>query len=155
MGLLDMGVLFLPLLLSVSARPRIPSNGEVVVGPDYHIDPDLLARGNPKGTHFTFNMKLSDSAVFNGTDATLNKTKGIKTERKVFVYIPAAYVDGNPAAILVMQDGPFYSNNLICAIPLLSFAIITHLIRFAISQSARTKSSSLVWRRCRTPASTI
>lgn len=79
-----------------------------MIGPEYHIDSDLFSRGNPRGHHFTFSMRLKDSAIFNGSDPTLNVSKGIKTERKVYVYVPAAYRDGAEAPILVMQDGPFY-----------------------------------------------
>ncbi|MFG0287775.1 MAG: alpha/beta hydrolase [Rhodopirellula sp. JB044] len=81
-------------------------NGDFVVGPEYRIDPDLTERGNPKGKSFEFKMKLADSQIFRGDDATLNPRKKVRTHRRIFVYVPAAYRDGNPAPLLVMHDAP-------------------------------------------------
>ena len=81
-------------------------NGNVEVGPDYKIDPDLTDKGNPKGKSFEFKMRLADSKIFRGDDSTLDKKKEVRTERKIFVYVPAAYKDGTEAPILVMHDGP-------------------------------------------------
>ncbi|MBB5353883.1 enterochelin esterase-like enzyme [Haloferula luteola] len=81
-------------------------NGDHLIGPDYTIDPDLTDRGNPKGKTFEFRMPLADSQIFRGDDRTLDPTKKIRTERRIFVYIPAAYKDGSEAPLLVMHDGP-------------------------------------------------
>ena len=81
-------------------------NGNVEVGPDYRIDPDLTNKGNPQGQYFEFSMPLAKSKIFRGDDKTLNKKKPVRKLRKIFVYIPAAYKDGTPAPILVMHDGP-------------------------------------------------
>ena len=35
-------------------KPGTEGNGDVVIGPDYKIDPDLTDRGNPKGKSFEF-----------------------------------------------------------------------------------------------------
>lgn len=52
-------------------------------------------------------MRLADSRLFRGDDATLEPTKkAVRTERKIFVYIPAAYRDGTAAPVLVTHDGP-------------------------------------------------
>jgi enterochelin esterase family protein len=82
------------------------ANGNFVIGPEYRIDPDLTDRGNPKGKAFEFAMPLADSKIYKGDDATLDRRKPIRKERKIFVYIPAAYVDGTKAPVLVMHDGP-------------------------------------------------
>ena len=82
------------------------ANGNFVIGPEYRIDPDLTDRGNPKGKAFEFAMPLADSKIYKGDDATLDRKKPIRKERKIFVYIPAAYVDGTQAPVLVMRDGP-------------------------------------------------
>jgi len=82
------------------------SNGNVEIGPDYKTDPDLTDKGNPKGKSFEFSMRLADSKIFRGDDPTLDKKKEVRTERKIFVYVPAAYKDGTEAPILVMHDGP-------------------------------------------------
>jgi enterochelin esterase-like enzyme len=86
--------------------PGTEGNGDVVIGPDYAIDPDLTDRGNPKGQQFEFSMKLADSKIFPGNDATLDRRKEVRMERKIFVYVPAAYKDGTKAPILVTLDGP-------------------------------------------------
>lgn len=87
-------------------NPGPAGNGNYVIGPDYQTDPDLTDQGNPKGKQFEFTMPLADSNIFRGDDATLNKRKEVRKERKIFVYVPAAYQDGVKAPILVMHDGP-------------------------------------------------
>lgn len=87
-------------------KPGTEGNGNVVIGPDYKIDPDLTDRGNPKGKSFEFSMKLADSKIFPGSDSTLDRKKEVRTQRKIFVYVPAAYKDGTKAPILVTLDGP-------------------------------------------------
>lgn len=81
-------------------------NGDHVIGPEYSIAPELTDQGNPKGRLFEFSMPLADSGIFRGDDATLNAKKKVRTERKIAVYIPAAYIDGTKAPILVTLDGP-------------------------------------------------
>lgn len=81
-------------------------NGRHRIGPDYRLDPDLTDLGNPKGKLFEFTMRLADSSIFRGDDATLDARKPVRQERKIFVYIPAAYQDGTQAPILVTLDGP-------------------------------------------------
>jgi iron(III)-enterobactin esterase len=95
------------LLGTRSENPSSKGDGHHVVGPSYPIDPDLTDRGNPKGRQFEFKMRLADSKLFRGDDTTLEPTKkAVRTERKIFVYIPAAYRDGTPAPVLVTHDGP-------------------------------------------------
>jgi len=82
-------------------------DGKYTVGPDYKIDPDLTDRGNPKGKSFEFTMRLADSKIFRGDDSTLEpEKKPVRKERKIFVYVPAAYRDGSKAPMLVIHDGP-------------------------------------------------
>ena len=88
-------------------NPGTEGDGNHVVGPNYTIDPDLTDRGNPKGKRFEFTMRLADSKIFRGDDPTLEPAKkAVRSERKIFVYIPAAYRDGSKAPILVTHDGP-------------------------------------------------
>jgi iron(III)-enterobactin esterase len=89
-----------------SENPGTQGNGNFTIGPDYKIDPDLTDRGNPKGKSFEFSMRLADSRIFRGDDSTLDPKKDVRQERKIFVYIPAAYKDGTKAPILVTHDGP-------------------------------------------------
>jgi enterochelin esterase-like enzyme len=52
-------------------------------------------------------MKLADSKIFQGTDKTLDPVKKkVRTERKISVYIPAAYKNGKKAPVLIIHDGP-------------------------------------------------
>jgi enterochelin esterase-like enzyme len=82
-------------------------DGEFTIGPDYTIDKDLTDLGNPKGKSFEFKMKLADSKIFRGDDKTLQpEKKAVRTERKISVYVPAAYKDGTAAPVLVIHDGP-------------------------------------------------
>lgn len=87
-------------------NPGSEGNGNFTLGPEYPVDPDLTDKGNPKGKAFAFNMALADSKYFRGDDATLDPTKGLRKARRISVYVPAAYVDGTKAPILVMHDGP-------------------------------------------------
>lgn len=108
---LRLDVLSLSLLLlpthAVGAELSDPTaNGNFVVGPDYAIDPDLTDRGNTKGKAFEFSMPLAESKIFPGTDETLDARKEVRTERQIYVYIPAAYKDGDKAPLLVTHDGP-------------------------------------------------
>lgn len=91
-------------------KPGAEGNGNFVIGPDYMIDPDLTDRGNPKGKYFQFSMRLADSRIFRGDDSTLDPKKPVRRERRIFVYVPAAYKDGTKAPILVMHDGPSQLN---------------------------------------------
>ena len=75
-------------------------DGEITVGPEYSTDKDLTDLGAPKGKAFEFTMKLADSKIFRGDDKTLEPDKkAVRTERKISVYIPAAYQDGTAAPL--------------------------------------------------------
>ena len=91
-------------LLCVQAKPV--ENGDVVIGPEYAQDPDLKDKGNPKGKSFEFKMTLASSKLLKGDDTTLDPKKQVRTERKIFVYVPAAYQDGTKAPLLIVFDGP-------------------------------------------------
>ena len=52
-------------------------------------------------------MLLKESKIFSGDDKTLDlKNKKVRMERKIFVYIPNSYNDGDKAPIMIMHDGP-------------------------------------------------
>lgn len=87
-------------------KPGTAGNGDFVIGPDYKIDPDLTDRGKPKGKSFEFSLRLADSKIFPGDDATLDAKKPVREQRRIFVYVPAAYKDGTKAPLLVTLDGP-------------------------------------------------
>ena len=82
-------------------------DGKFTIGPEYKIDPVLTDQGNPKGKSFEFTMRLADSKTFRGDDSTLEpEKKPVRKERKIFVYVPAAYKDGTKAPLLIIHDGP-------------------------------------------------
>jgi enterochelin esterase family protein len=92
---------------SYTENPGSQGDGKHTIGPDYKIDPDLTDRGNPKGKQFEFTMLLADSKIFRGDDSTLQPDKkAVRKERKIFVYVPAAYQDGARAPLLIIHDGP-------------------------------------------------
>ena len=99
-----------PVWAEKTPKAGAEGNGNQVIGPEYKIDPDLTDRGNPKGKSFEFKMPLADSKIFPGDDATLDPKKEVRRERKIFVYVPAAYKDGTKAPILVTLDGPSHLN---------------------------------------------
>ncbi len=87
-------------------QPAASGNGDFIVGPDYTLADDLRDLGNPKGKSFEFSMSMADSEIFSGQDSTLDPRKEVRVQRKIFVYVPAAYRDGVEAPILVTLDGP-------------------------------------------------
>ena len=88
-------------------NPGGEGDGNHTVGPVYKIDPDLTDRGNLKGKSFAFSMALADSKIFKGDDKTLDPAKKpVRVQRKITVYVPAAYKDGTKAPVLIIHDGP-------------------------------------------------
>ncbi|MEA3197310.1 MAG: hypothetical protein QOF32_1362, partial [Gammaproteobacteria bacterium] len=95
---------------AADAAPENPGkegDGNFTIGPEYKVDSDLTDRGNPKGKSFEFLMPLAESKIFPGDDKTLDPAKKpVKKERKITVYVPAAYQDGTKAPLLIIHDGP-------------------------------------------------
>jgi len=86
--------------------PGTDGDGDFEVGPTYTTQPDLTDRGARKGKSFQFSMTLAESEIFDGKDATLDRSKPVNATRSISVYVPDAYRDGTRAAVLVIQDGP-------------------------------------------------
>jgi enterochelin esterase-like enzyme len=86
-------------------EPGDDGDGDQEVSEPYDRDPALTELGNPKGREFNFKMALADSDIFKGDDATLDPGKPVRSERNIWVYVPAAYQDGDEAPVLVMHDG--------------------------------------------------
>ena len=62
-------------VIAEDAKPgdqRSDAGGDFVIGPDFKVDPDLTDMGNRKGKSFEFSLKLADSKIFPGNDATLD-----------------------------------------------------------------------------------
>jgi len=92
-------------ITSISSNPLFGQE-KIVIGPEYKLDTNLTDLGNPKGKYFEFSMPLADSKIFRGNDATLDPNKPVRKQRRIFVYIPAAYKDGTKAPVFVTLDGP-------------------------------------------------
>jgi iron(III)-enterobactin esterase len=100
-------------LLPLSAWSA-PSQEEVVITPSYSPAPELTLRpGAPRGVVRTFVMRSSESRIYPGV-ARDRPGEVVPYERTVHVYIPAQYRAGQPAALLVVQDGddPKYRDRL-------------------------------------------
>jgi enterochelin esterase-like enzyme len=86
--------------------PGTMGDGNLMIMPPYGTQPDLTDKGNPKGKSFHFVMSSATSMFYKGDDPTLLAANMHTFMRAVDVYVPAAYKDGTPAPVLVIQDGP-------------------------------------------------
>jgi len=94
-------------LLGLALADGQKGTGEIRIGPEYSVDPDLTEKGNPKGKQFEFELPLAESRIFKGDDKTLEPDKKpVRKSRTISVYVPAAYQDGQKAPYLVIHDGP-------------------------------------------------
>jgi enterochelin esterase family protein len=102
-------------------NPPVDADGDFLIGPDYVRAPELTrAQGVPKGTMYRFTMKSAASKIYPGItkvppggapnyippDLTKVQVYPKPYTRTVTVYVPAQYVPGTPAPVIVMQDGP-------------------------------------------------
>lgn len=76
-------------------------NGDYVLKPPFAPAPENAPRDNvPKGKVVTFHMDLADSKFYPPSAGR----GGNSTSREVVVYIPAQYVPGTPAPLLLTHD---------------------------------------------------
>ena len=86
------------------------------IGPDYVPAPEMTAKaGVPKGTIKEFTMLSTDSKAYPGI-AKNKPGEVVPYKRKVQVYIPAQYVAGQPARLLLVTDGPWYTKRVATAL---------------------------------------
>jgi predicted alpha/beta superfamily hydrolase len=104
-------ILLVVVLLLIFSRALFAQH-EIVVGPYYQKDSLHTDLGNPKGNRFEFEMPLSESKIYRGDDATLDTSKPVRKTRKILVYVPAAYINGTKAPILVTLDGPSHFDEI-------------------------------------------
>lgn len=103
------------------ASPPADVDGDFLVGPDYKVSPEMkVVEGVPQGKVQQFVMHSKDCQRFNpgiarkvfGTPDPNNpktlivETHNIDYNRTITVYIPAQYVPGTAAPLLVTHDGP-------------------------------------------------
>lgn len=84
--------------LAVSGLPDAGSDGDGnrTIGPMYTPSPLLIAGNTPKGKLVNFTMQGSDSQIYKGINGNYT--------RAVTVYVPAQYVPGTAAPLMVTQD---------------------------------------------------
>jgi enterochelin esterase-like enzyme len=102
------------------ANPPADTDGDWLIGPDYVPAPELTpVEGVPQGRVEQFVMKSEDSKFYPGiargepgtVDPNNPRTLVVDSwpqpyTRTITVYIPAQYVPGTPAPLLVVHDGP-------------------------------------------------
>ena len=88
---------------ALAATTAPAGDGDFVIGPDYTPSADVRVHdGVPRGTVHHFTMASADSKAYPADPA------GKPFERDVWVYVPAGYVEGAEAPLLVVQDGNNY-----------------------------------------------
>ena len=81
--------------------PGPEGDGDFTIGPDYADAPEnVVAGGTPRGTVFAFTMDSTTSAIYPGLAGPY--------VRRVWVHVPAQYVDGTAAPFTLVQDGDDY-----------------------------------------------
>lgn len=106
---------------ATGVNPPVDADGDFLIGPDYVRAPELNpVQGVPKGTVRRLTMRSQDSRIFPGItkvppggpkdymppDLTHVPTYPMPYSRTVTVYVPAQYVPGTSAPVIVTQDGP-------------------------------------------------
>jgi enterochelin esterase-like enzyme len=102
-------------------NPPVNAEGDFLIGPDYVRAPELTPiEGVPKGRLVRFTMKSEDSKYYPGitrvppggppdyrpANPAELKSYPKSYERTVTVYVPAQYVAGMVAPVIVTADGP-------------------------------------------------
>jgi enterochelin esterase family protein len=109
-----------PLQGAPGANPPLHAEGNFLIGPTYARAPELAAvAGVPSGKVVTFTMNSADSKIYPGIakdmpnppDLTNVATHPQPYSRTVTVYVPANYVAGTPAPLIVSLDGTGYLMN--------------------------------------------
>jgi len=102
------------------ANPPADADGEWLIGPDYVPAPELTpVEGVPQGRVEQFVIESEDSKFYPGiargapgtVDPENPRTLVVDSwpqpyTRTITVYVPAGYVPGTPAPVLVVHDGP-------------------------------------------------
>ncbi len=122
----------LGVVTATAAQDDSLRGGDFVIGPDYARAPEWEQRpGVPAGTMRAFTMRSEESRIYPGIrrvenavtkrrDAHGNRIAAAEAEqsapypytRTVWVYVPAQYVAGTKAPLLVVQDGYSFVNRL-------------------------------------------
>jgi len=102
-------------------NPPVDADGDFLIGPDYMRAADLNpVEGVPKGVVHRITMRSVDGRIYPGItkvppggppnytppDLAHVRVYAMPYTRTVTVYVPAHYVPGTPAPVMVTQDGP-------------------------------------------------
>jgi len=86
------------------------------IGPEYKAAPEMTPRADvPKGTIKEFTMLSTDSQAYPGI-AKNKPGEVVPYKRKVQVYLPAQLPAGQPARLLLVTDGPWYTKRVATAL---------------------------------------
>lgn len=88
---------------------------EYTIGPSYTVDPIFTSKRPLTGQMYTFSMPMNGSRFYDCTAKTHSAPfddHGCLEARTISVYVPAAYVDGDEAGVLLAQDGPAFQDKL-------------------------------------------
>jgi enterochelin esterase family protein len=89
---------------AVTRTPTPNDNGDFVIAGPYPAPPEATVRdGVPKGIVREFVMKSTESKIYPGV--ARNQAGVVPWERVIRVYVPAGYVQGSPAPLMLVQDG--------------------------------------------------
>jgi len=104
--------------------PPIEANGNFIIGPTHVPAPEMspVAEGQPKGTVHKFTLSSTDSEFYPGIErdeTAPGADRSIVTNhpkpytRTVKVYVPAQYVPGTVAPVLITSDGDGRAYNVL------------------------------------------
>lgn len=92
--------------LALVSLADVPGDGEATIGPAYVNAPELTVKeGVARGVVHEFVMKSEESKIYPGLKGPY--------QRKCAVYVPAGYLEGKPAPVIVVQDGMGYVKTLV------------------------------------------
>ena len=108
--------------------PPMEADGNFIIGPTHTPAPEMspVAEGQPKGKVYTFTLDSADSKFYPGVErdesaagAAPGGPNGTVSNhpkpytRKVSVYVPAQYVPGTVAPVLITTDGDGRAHNVL------------------------------------------
>src|SRR5437763_4154855 len=108
-------------VLTTGENPPLDEDGNFVIGPEYKPAPERTAvKGTPHGKVKQFTIASKETKLLNpgiarkvlgkvdpkNPKTLIVETHNIDYKRQITVYIPAQYVAGSEAPIMVCHDGP-------------------------------------------------
>jgi enterochelin esterase-like enzyme len=112
-------------VLKTGENPPLNADGNFVIGPEYIPAPERkMIEGVPQGKVQQFEFDSKETKLFNpgiarkvfgkvdpnNPKTLIVETHNIDYKRRVGVYIPAQYKEGDKAPFMVVHDGPGHAN---------------------------------------------